>query len=96
MATEERNGRHANSSVTIQATTTVVQAANNRKYLMLINLSTTAGEIIWVKTDGTAATVGAGIPRDPNRGSYEPLLPPSGAINAIAASGTPSLSLTWA
>lgn len=96
MSTTLRAAPYTQSNITVTVASTAVLAATNLKYLMLVNTSTTVGQIIWVALDGGAAVVGEGIPLMPNFGSLELLMPPTGAIYAISAAGSPVLSVTWA
>lgn len=80
--------------VAMGAVSAAIQVAKERKYMGLANASTVAGEIVWVKCDGTAAVVGQGVPIGPGA-FWQPSPPPRGAIAGIAAAGAPNVVLTW-
>lgn len=76
------NGTHAPSSPAVTNASGVLLAANaSRKYLCIQNQDATGN--IWVRGDGGVATADADSIKIGPGESWEPLIPPVGAVNAI-------------
>jgi len=80
--TEVNAAAHANAKKTAMNVSTQALAANaNRKYLSMQNPSDT--EYVYFRTDGAAAVADATAHKLYPGQSYEPRIPPSGAITII-------------